>query len=316
MAEISFGSDTSPRFQVAPLAPPRKNGRKGKRKYRRDPAPSRIAYRIQRLWLTPFVRKFVALGVPVIVAGLAAGWFLSSADRREATLQWITDVRGDFEQHPMFMVHMMAIDGVSEELAAKIRETASVDFPQSSFDLDLNAMHQRIAEMDAVKDVTIQVRKGGVLHVGVTERVPAIVWRGRGEVTLLDASGVRVSKVPARASRPDLPLVVGVGADKAIPEAVEIFQAAGPILDRMRGLVRMGERRWDIVLDRDQRILLPESDPIAALNRVIALDGLQDMLERDITTVDMRLSQRPTLRMAPKAGLVTDVKLEDGDGGS
>jgi cell division protein FtsQ len=63
----------------------------------------------------------------------------------------------------------------------------------------------------------------------------------------------------------------------------------------------MGERRWDMVLDRDQRILLPGQDPVAALNRVIALDQAQDMLARDLSIVDMRLPRRPTIRLAQPA---------------
>jgi cell division protein FtsQ len=59
----------------------------------------------------------------------------------------------------------------------------------------------------------------------------------------------------------------------------------------------MGERRWDMVLDRDQRILLPETDPVAAMHRVVALDQAQDMLARDVSLVDMRLGSRPTLRL-------------------
>ena len=39
------------------------------------------------------------------------------------------------------------------------------------------------------------------------------------------------------------------GADLAAGEALEIFAAAQSILPRVRGLVRMGERRWDIVLE-------------------------------------------------------------------
>ena len=59
----------------------------------------------------------------------------------------------------------------------------------------------------------------------------------------------------------------------------------------------MGERRWDVVLDRDQRILLPENAPVQALERVIALSEAQDILERDLAAVDMRIAARPTLRM-------------------
>ena len=69
----------------------------------------------------------------------------------------------------------------------------------------------------------------------------------------------------------------------------------------MRGLIRMGERRWDVVLDRDQRILLPEDDPVSALQRVAAIDAAQDMMARDLTIVDMRNPARPTVRLAAPA---------------
>ena len=63
----------------------------------------------------------------------------------------------------------------------------------------------------------------------------------------------------------------------------------------------MGERRWDMVLDRGQRLMLPETEPIAALDRMIALNEAQDMLSRDIAAVDMRNPNRAVLRMTADA---------------
>ena len=37
---------------------------------RRDPAPSRWAYKMQRLWLTPAFRVFMRFGLPVLVVAL------------------------------------------------------------------------------------------------------------------------------------------------------------------------------------------------------------------------------------------------------
>ena len=53
----------------------------------------------------------------------------------------------------------------------------------------------------------------------------------------------------------------------------------GLVHGRLRGLVRVGERRWDVVLDREQRIMLPEQNPIGAVERGIVLSDLQDLLE-------------------------------------
>ena len=96
-------------------------------------------------------------------------------------------------------------------------------------------------------------------------------------------------------------MIAGDGAELAVPEALEILAAAKPILPRIRGLVRMGERRWDVVLDRGQRILLPVTEPVVALERMIALDEAQDLLDRDVIAVDLRLRDRPVLRLAPYA---------------
>ncbi|WP_457774103.1 cell division protein FtsQ/DivIB [Phycobium rhodophyticola] len=94
-----------------------------------------------------------------------------------------------------------------------------------------------------------------------------------------------------------MPLIAGAGAEAKIEEALRLFAAASPLNDRVRGFVRMGERRWDLVLDRGQRIMLPEQNAVQALERVIALSLAQDMLARDLVAVDMRLAQRPTIRM-------------------
>jgi cell division protein FtsQ len=95
--------------------------------------------------------------------------------------------------------------------------------------------------------------------------------------------------------------VAGDGADVAAAEALALVAAAGPLTPRLRGLVRMGERRWDMVLDRDQRILLPADNPVRALERLIALDQAEDLLDRDIVAIDLRHQSRPTLRLAPYA---------------
>ena len=47
--------------------------------------------------------------------------------------------------------------------------------------------------------------------------------------------------------------------------------------------------------------MLPAQDPISALERVIAVSEVRDLLERDIAAVDMRLSARATVRMSETA---------------
>ncbi len=268
---------------------------------RRDPAPSRIAYRLQRLWLTPLFRLLVRAGLPMVLVAGAASWYLAQPENREALMAQVAELRRSIEARPEFMVRLMVIEGASDSVADDIREILPVDFPVSSFDLDLQAMRERIEELDAVARADLRIRSGGVLEIRIVERQPAAVWRVHGDLELLDAEGRRVAVLESRLERPDLPLLVGVGAERAVPEALALLEAAAPVRERIRGLVRVGERRWDLVLDRDQRIMLPERDPVQALLQVMALNEAQELLARDITVVDMRIPARPTLRLSETA---------------
>jgi cell division protein FtsQ len=268
---------------------------------RRDPAPSRTAYRLHRFWLTPQYRLLARFGVPLVLAFLAGAWYLGDDERRGALSAGVVNIRTSVEQRPEFMVKLMAVDGASPVVDQMIRDYFPIDFPISSFDLDLEVMQAEIAEFDMVEQVALRIRPGGVLEVALKERVPAAIWRSANALILLDADGHRIATIPHRTARPDLPLLAGGGAEDHVGEALELYRAAAPFAERLRGLVHVGDRRWDLVLTRDQRILLPEEDPVMALAQIIALDQAQDLLARDLTVIDMRNPLRPTLRMAQHA---------------
>jgi cell division protein FtsQ len=268
---------------------------------RRDPAPTKWQYRMQRLWLTPYFRVLARVGLPVFLLAAAVGLYAGDADRRAAVVGVYADLKTSFQNRPEFMVTLASVEGASPELAEAIRARLGLKLPLSSFDIDLDAVRGRVEELDAVAGAELRVRSGGVLQVQVTERMPVVVWRIGDRLEMLDGTGHRVAGLAARTDRPDLPLIAGEGADAATDEALEIFAAAQGIQPRLRGLVRVGERRWDLILDRNQKILLPEVDAVAALERLMTLDKAEDLLARDVLSVDLRNDKRPVLRLAPYA---------------
>lgn len=282
-------------IRPAPQAQPQQ------RAVRKDPAPSRLAYRLNRMMLRPLVRRLVHIGLPAFLAALVAGIWLSD-DTRRANLTGGIDAIVDKVQHrEAFLVKMMTIEGASPVVDKGLRAMLPVELPASSFDLDLEKLRERVLKLDAVEAVDLRITPGGVLSAVVTERVPAVLWRHARGIELLDKTGHRVASVTARDVRGDLPIVSGAGADRATAEALALIDAAGPILPRLRGLERMGERRWDVVLDRNQRIKLPANGALPALERAIAIDQAQHMLDRDITVVDLREETRPVVQLGLEA---------------
>ncbi len=273
----------------------------GRKSQRFDPAPSRMSYRLQRWMLTPGVRRGLKVGLPIAAVCAAVGLYFSAEDRREAVVAYVNDIKTSIQQRPEFMVNLMAIDGAGTNLSEDIREVVPLDFPMSSWDLDVEQIRDTITGLDPVKSASVRVRPGGILQVDVVERKPVIVWRTRSGIELLDETGAHVERIASRKDHSHLPLIAGKGADAHVGEALQLVTTARSLGTRVRGLVRIGERRWDLVLDRGQRIMLPTERPVRALERVLAVNEVQDLLERDVAVVDMRLGQRPTIRMTKAA---------------
>ncbi|WP_332870145.1 cell division protein FtsQ/DivIB [Roseovarius salinarum] len=285
---------------------------------RTDPAPSRLRYRLQRLMLTPLFRGLLRVGLPFGLCFAIAAGYLSQPERQEAMALALIDLRRQIETRPEFMVDLLAVEGASDPLAGEIREIFPHALPVSSFDLDLDRLRGMIEALPAVRHADLRIKQGGVLEAKVAERQPAALWRRAEGVALVDREGVVLDPAARRTAHPDLPMLAGEGADAAVAEALRLRQAAAPLRARLKGFVRVGERRWDVVLDRGQRILLPERAAVRALERVIALSQAQDMLARDVVAIDMRLADRPTVRMTPHAlkewRRVRKISLEAADG--
>lgn len=268
---------------------------------RRDPAPSRLRYRLTRLWLRPAIRRTVNVGLPALAVGLTA-WTLAEELRlRERVVEAVAVVRAAIVERPEFMITRLEIPGVSADLAEQIREASLVVLPVNSLQVDVASVRQRVERLDAVQSARVRALPGGALSIQAVERVPVVLWRSAAGLELLDRDGVRVAEVDSRLRRPDLPLIAGEGADRHVAEALSLLADAAAIAPRIRGLVRVGERRWDLVLDRDRVVRLPEEAPGAALTRVMALHAAEDLLGRDLTVVDFRIAERPLLRLSEHA---------------
>lgn len=264
---------------------------------KRDPAPSRLQYRLERMWLRPIWRRAARVGIPAVLVAVTAGIWLSDQDRRALLTDGVQQVMDKVQSRDEFQVRTMTVEGASPVVDKALRAMLPVDLPASSFDIDLTALRLKVMELDVIESIDLRIKPGGILSAVVKEREPAILWRHARGIEILDKTGHRVASVTSRDVRPDLPLIAGEGADLAVTEAMALVDAAGPILPRVRGLVRRGERRWDLVLDHGQRIMLPATGALTALEAAMAIDRAQDMLGRDIAVVDLRNPSRPVMRL-------------------
>jgi cell division protein FtsQ len=146
--------------------------------------------------------------------------------------------------------------------------------------------------------------------VKVAERAPFAIWQQGALLSLIEKDGAVIAPLSG-ARHAGLPLVVGRGADKAAAAFVARVAAYPALAKRVRGYVRVSDRRWSLRLDNGMTIKLPETGEDAALAELVELEARHGLFSRDVQTVDMRLADRLVLRLAPDAAAAREATLKE-----
>ncbi len=262
-----------------------------------DPAPSRIAYRIMRLMLIPRLRLIFTLGFPSLLIFCATLGLFVNINVWENISAIKKDLKLAFVERPEFMIKVASIDGSSDQLANEIREILPLDFPVSYFDLDIKYLHKVVNELPAVASAAIKMSVGGVLQINVVEKSAAFIWRKDNVISVIDETGSFIRIANSRVDYPKLPLVVGEAADLAVSEISSLMQANEYFKDHVRAFIRVGERRWDLILENNLRIMLPQKEFLAAFDRLMLMNEAGSLMSGKLSNIDMRLMERPTVRV-------------------
>jgi len=262
-----------------------------------DPAPSIVSYRLMRLLLTPRLRLILTLGLPSLFIFCGALVFFLNMNLQENIDVLKKDLKRLIVERPEFMIKVAAIDGASDELANEIREIIPLDFPVSYFDLDIKYLHKVVNDIPAVASASIKITVSGVLQIEVLERTPAFIWRKKNLLSVLDVNGNFIRLASSRLDYPELPLIVGEAANLAVSEVSSLIKDNQKFLEQVRAFIRVGERRWDLILDNNFRSMLHQREFLAAFDRIMLMNGSGSLFSGHLSSIDMRLIDRPTVRL-------------------
>tara|TARA_B100001057_G_scaffold424451_1_gene447232 strand:+ start:930 stop:1733 length:804 start_codon:yes stop_codon:yes gene_type:complete len=250
-----------------------------------------------RFMLTPRLRLILTLGIPSLVIFCGTLVLFLNINVQENVGALRKDLKRALVERPEFMIKIASIDGASDDLAHEIREIMPLDFPVSYFDIDIKYLHKVLNDIPAVASAAIKVTVSGVLQIDISERTPAFIWRKGEMISVIDEKGKFIRLTNSRLDYPKLPLVIGDSANLAIAEISSLIENNKYFLDQVRAFVRVGERRWDLVLDNNLRIMLPQREFLAAFDRLMVMSKSSPLFSNQLSSIDMRIVERPTVRM-------------------
>lgn len=174
--------------------------------------------------------------------------------------------------------------------------------------VDLELVRERLLKYPWVEDARVSRRLPNMLRIFIVERQPAAVWQNHGQLMLVDTSGVPLEPV-SREAMPDLPLLVGDGANAQEPARRQLLDAAPALKPLVRAATWVGNRRWDLAFGTGEKLQLPEGDVESreALRKFAEMDGEQRLLGKGSIRFDMRAPGNMVVqrRMTPPAAATT-----------
>lgn len=175
--------------------------------------------------------------------------------------------------------------------------------------IDVEAARERIETLPWVQKASLRKIYPSTLKITIDERQPYVLWQHDQSLSVLDESG-RVIGEAGEVHR-DLIRVAGDGVQTRAAEALALADTVPSVRAHLRAAVLVGGRRWNLVLDDGVTLMLPQDDPKAALAKIAELDAKNNLLGRDIVSVDMRLGDRIFVRLSPDAAAKRDVDLKE-----
>jgi cell division protein FtsQ len=199
-----------------------------------------------------------------------------------------------------FSIKAVTIAGERELKEQDVLAVAGIGPRNSLLFLDVAKIREKLKQLALVKDAAVTKLYPDRLLIEIEERQPFALWQCDGRVQIVAADGV-----PVAAMRDQrfihLPLVVGAGANEKLDQYLALLEAAGDLRERIVAGVLVAGRRWTLKTATGIDVLLPETEPEAALARLVDLQRTSRVLDKDILSLDFRQRGRLIARLAQEA---------------
>ena len=253
----------------------------GKREKFRDDIVSRTIRRVKAWFSRPILILSGSAFAFVLVAALFAGGYVGR------TVNGISSAIDALIADAGFGIAEVHLAGNARTPPETILAALGFKPGESIFGADLQAARRRLLMLDWVSDADVQRRYPDAISVRIAEKHPFALWQAPSNtIYVVERSGGLITDKNI-GPFVHLPFLSGAGANMGA-DIVDAVRQHRAVQARLREIVRVSQRRWNLILDDDVTVKLPETgwqNELDTLEHLIIDKGI---LERNVSEIDLR----------------------------
>ncbi len=198
-----------------------------------------------------------------------------------------SEVIGDFG----FVLDAILIAGQKNLSNTEIVASLNADVGTPIFSIKLDDSKKILEQNSWVKSAVIQRQLPDTIFISLIEKKPIALWQVNKKLHVIDEEGDIISNASAEKF---VHLIHFVGEDANIHanELIKEFNKNPSLAQKIRHAVRYGQRRWDLNLEENINVKMPQHDFSEAYSYLAKMNESGNLFNKDIKSIDLRDSAK------------------------
>ncbi len=274
----------------------------------KDPAPSRLFYRINRLFYKPWFKTLLVTVFLISGALFAKNIFYKNFDLNEEIKFLTKESSALYKGLTELSISRILVKGAQEALKKEITILVQNAATEGYSALNAQALREKIQAINKVEKAFVKFSTDGLVIVSVIERKEAVVFFNNDLYEVLDSNGIILSVKLNYQGLSAIPLLVGKGASRKIEELLSLINEIQSNKSEVLYYEWVGERRWNIHMKNDLVFKLPEKNLSKALELMNTVLNETNKPLKPIVSVDLRNIDKPIVKFKKASSVEYAIK--------
>ena len=255
------------------------------------------AKRLFDIWFfSKMKRTKILLGVLLIGSISAVPVFYEYKYLESQLRSKLIEASGNISKTVGLTVREVIVEGRSKTRKSVLLQALQVSEGDNILAINITEMKDRINKLPWVKSARIERHFPNKISLTLFERTPMARWQTNRMLKLIDVDGDVIPRVDLTRFS-NLPIIIGKNAPKIAGQILNTLSNEPHLFRRVKSLTLVSDRRWDVQLDNQINVHLPEKNPGKAWAHLATVEQGHNIFGDQVQGIDMRLENQLIIKI-------------------